>query len=105
MLMWRLLAVQLLVVCAVKPTEEQIRGMRMEKGIKQGVKDRIASTSVPLTDFEGANATLPTVYHCEGCRVVLEEVELHLNRVMEEHFKKVYLLKAALSIDYLHSPG
>ena len=81
-----------LFVHAIKPTEEQIRTLQMEKGVnrKPGITDRIGATTVDLVDLNGKNASLPQVYQCEGCRVVLEEVEFHLNRMMQKSYEKVH---------------
>jgi hypothetical protein len=75
---------------ALRPTEEQIRGMKMSQGkdMKPGIKDRIRSTKIETTDFDSPKSQLPAHYRCEGCRVVLEEVEWHLNRVMRETINK-----------------
>jgi hypothetical protein len=75
---------------ALKPTEEQIRGMKMSQGkdMKPGIKDRIRSTKIATTDFNSPKAVLPEQYRCEGCRIVLEEVEFHLTRLMKETMDK-----------------
>ena len=75
----------------LRPTEEQIRLMKMTKGTdkKPGIKDRIKATKVDATaDFDSPKAQLGDAYRCEGCRVVLEEVEWHLNRIMHEKMRK-----------------